>query len=113
VAFTGDVVIIATTEALARELMKSAQADAKDAGQSGVNAAISLHAQALHDVLADNRQHLVAQNMLEQGHSKEEAERHVAALLAIIDIFRDGGAKLDVSDKRIQFELSVRLKPIE
>jgi hypothetical protein len=114
VAFTGDLVIIATTESLARELMQSAAGDAGNAdGKRRTNAAISIRAQALRDVLADNRQHLVAQNMLEEGHTKEEAERQVATLLAIIDVLRDGGAKLEVGDERIEFELQVRLKPIE
>jgi hypothetical protein len=111
VAFTGDVVIVATTESLARELWEQA-AEAKEQPDEMVrtNAAISFHAAALRELLADNREHLVAKNMLEEGHTKEEAERQIDALLAIVGVFRDARLKLDVSDNKIEFEARLRLK---
>lgn len=111
-AFTGDMVIVASTESLARELWEqAAQEQEKPDEMVRTNVAVSLNAQVLREVLADNREHLVAKNMLEEGHTKEEAEGQIDALLAILGVFRDGRLKLGVSDSQIELEARLRLQP--
>ncbi|MEQ8791838.1 MAG: hypothetical protein RIC55_36615 [Pirellulaceae bacterium] len=112
VAFVGDVVIVASTEQLARDLMKHAAGDKEQRGeQSQVNSAVTVDLSVLRDVLDDNRQHLIAQNMLKEGHTREEAEQQVGILLTVLDVFKQAKVQLLVEKERLVVETVVQLKP--
>jgi hypothetical protein len=112
-AFVGDKLIISSTKALAVELAASAQAEQRDqpAGAAQVNTQSRLNSSALRLVLEDNREQLIAQNMLEKGHSREEAEKEIGALLEILSWVRHTGVRLSHDDRLLRLEWSIALAP--
>jgi hypothetical protein len=74
VAFAGDRFIVATTKELALATATAAPAESatNDASRI-VNSDLVLRPAELRDILADNQEQLIAQNMLEKGHSRDEA----------------------------------------
>ena len=82
VAFVGEHFIVSSTTALAREL---AQTVGKGPMKSSdLNTIVKLDAKGIGAILVDNRAQLVAQNMLSEGNSKEEAERTIGDLLDLL-----------------------------
>jgi hypothetical protein len=112
-AFVGDKLIISSTKALATELAASTQAGHHDqaAGAAQVNTQSRLHSSVLRLILEDNREQLIAQNMLEKGHSREEAEKEIGALLEILSWVRSAGVRLSHDDRLLRLEWSVALSP--
>lgn len=106
IGFRDSQVIISSSRSLVRKLLN---ADAPQ-GNSASNSTINLNAGVLQNVLQDNRQQLVAQNMLEDGNSQEEAEVAIGLLLQAVGLFQDASAKLDVSHNEISVGLTVRLQ---
>ena len=112
VTFEGERFIVSSTLSLARELMVAPEAPRQKVAASGkTNTAMQLQASTLKQILADNQQQLVAHNMLEDGHSKEEAEREIGLILDLIDLV--GGMTVELIHRSDQLELksSVLLKP--
>jgi hypothetical protein len=68
-----------------------------------------LNAQVLGAVLADNRSQLVAQNMLEEGHSREEAEAAIDLLLQVLGYVRGAAASLGTDNGQLQLQLSIEV----
>jgi hypothetical protein len=52
----------------------------------GSNTLLEIDAQALRESLVDNRKQLIAQNILEKGHSQEEAEAEIDTLLSLLNL---------------------------
>jgi hypothetical protein len=104
VAFVNDRMVVSSDTQLARDLHHI-----DDIGQAGanINTRARLDATVLHDILADNRSQLIAQNMLAEGNSKEEAEEEINALLEIVKWFRQGTLQLDTADKQLQLHVQV------
>ncbi len=70
--------ILSSSLPLARQI---AQTDSSAAATEPANASVQLHAGPLRQSLSDNREQLIANNMLEEGHSREEAEGNIDLLL--------------------------------
>ena len=70
---------------------------------------ISVTARYLRQILADNRAQLVAQNRLEEGNSKEEAEEEIDTLLRQIGLFRDSVLRLTTEKGRLRIDWEVNL----
>jgi hypothetical protein len=106
VAFEADRFIIASTKELARALARS-KPSATD--QPPGNTAARLNLQVVREILADNRGQLVAQNMLEEGHSKDEAERQIDLLLMLVGFVQDASVELAQRDGQLCLQLDLRL----
>ena len=104
VAFAGKRFVLASTEDFARKLAAAASAES-----SSVNTFVEVRGASLHDVLADNVPHLVAKNMLEEGHTREEAERQIDLFLQLVDAVQDVRLELTNRDHQLGLEFSVRL----
>ncbi len=96
VGFAGERFVVSSSKTLARQLTmaKTAKPETID---DNTNA--NLNASVLRDVLADNREQLIAQNMLEDGNSREEAEAIIDLLLQVVDYFQDASLRLG-ADRR-------------
>jgi hypothetical protein len=106
-AFAGRRLVLSSTTELAETLIH-----ARDGGQrpkAGVNTQAVLQAGTLNEVLRDNRSQLVAQNMIEKGHSPEQAEAEIDVLLQLIDLARDASMQLRSGEDRLAVEVEVRL----
>jgi len=102
VSFTGDRFVLASTATLARQLGTAPVQDARAA-----NTSVALNAAVLRETLADNREQLISQNMLEEGHTREEAEAAIELLLEIVRCFRGAGLELNAADNELQLNLTI------
>ncbi len=130
VAFAGKQLIISSTTQLAKTLLEplvigSGRATGEDRattagsdtgkaqsvtseGQRG-NTVAELRAATLTAILADNRGQLVAQNMLEKGHSQEEAEGEIGVLLGLLSLLEQARLELNASSSRLALNVSLEL----
>jgi hypothetical protein len=106
VAFVGDRFVVSSSAALARTVAELAPVpDATGPANTLARADLAV----LGNILDDNRNQLVAQNMLQEGNSKEEAETQVATILAIARMFRNASLRLATQDRSLTLELDVGL----
>ena len=103
-AFSGDQFILASTAELAKQL---ATAPASRTADSGVNTQVSLHADSIREALIDNREQLISQNMLEEGHSREEAEAAVDLLFELVRCLKGAGITLRQEQDSLALQLKV------
>ena len=68
---------------------------------------VHVDAKVLRQVLDDTRSQLIAQSMLEDGNSKQEAEQETDNLLDIVSWFRDATFRLGMVDNQMQLRLQV------
>jgi len=110
-AFVGENFIVSSTRELAVELMGLAARDRQPLaeGERIVNTQVTLNSDVLHAILADNREALIAQNMLEEGHTRKEAEKQIDALLALLKFAGDATAELATGERSLQLELALGL----
>ncbi len=113
VAFTGDRFIVSSATPLAMELMELAAKQSDDApaanNAAAENTRASLNLQVLGDVLKDNRGHLVAQNVLEKGHDKQQAEKEIDALLALLSVGKTMSLRLVTENNQVQLDAELTL----
>jgi hypothetical protein len=108
IAFAGKRFVLASTKGLAKVLVTANAADRPPAdGAQVVNTDAMLHFDTLREILADNRRQLVAQNMLSQGHTKEEAEKSIGALLELVGWFDHLALSLATTSGELQLSLEV------
>jgi hypothetical protein len=117
-AFADGRLILSSTTALARELAQFkpqtqplARLDAADAdrAQRPVNTTAVLEVDSLRAILKANESQLVANNMLEQGHTQEEAAAEVGLLLDLVDYLRQANLSLAFDNGRMELKVAVEL----
>lgn len=109
VGFAGKRFVVASTDRLARELVTAPAAAGGRGDVDQVNSGLAVHADVLQDVLADNREQLVAQNMLEEGHTREEAEAEIDLLIQLIGYFDRASLTLKTAADRLSLQFKVGL----
>ncbi|MCA9052714.1 MAG: hypothetical protein KDA75_02705 [Planctomycetaceae bacterium] len=107
VAFAGNQFILASTEGLAREL---AQATTNGFPEKPANTSAVLQGVTLREVLTDNQEHLIAKNMLEEGHSHEEAEQQIGLLLKGLSVLDGLSLDLTNQDNFLGLDVEIRLR---
>jgi hypothetical protein len=109
IAFVGDYFVLSSTRELASELgglvRKESTPDAGD--KKIVNTQSTLDAQVLRELLAANREPLIAQNMLEKGHNRQAAEKEIGGLLSLLKLFKDASLQLATTDEALRLEVGV------
>ncbi len=108
IAFAGNRFVVSSTKSLARELITAPQ-PSQTAIQDNTQAI--LRADALRNLLHDNRNQLIAQNMLEDGNSRQEAEAFIDLLLTVVGYFDNASVRLGNADGRLDVELQIQLAP--
>ncbi|MCR9202441.1 MAG: hypothetical protein NXI04_27685 [Planctomycetaceae bacterium] len=106
VGFRGDQFVVSSTSRLARELVL--QPRKRDG--TGRNTAVKLDAETLKTVLADNRDQLVSQNMLEEGNNKDEAEVAIDLLLEVVGYFDSVTLDLQQQQDALQLQFQVQVR---
>jgi hypothetical protein len=104
--FVGERFILASARPLAEQLMDTPKMDATKS--SPANTEGELNAILLSQVLDDNRDQLIAQNMLEKGHSKEAAEQEIAVLMNLLNMFQGGRLQLTSPSEGLQLDVRLR-----
>jgi hypothetical protein len=107
VGFAGERFVVASTKKLARELTL-----AKQPSQETIdaNTHANLNASVLRDVLDDNREQLIAQNMLKDGNSREEAEAIIDLLLQAVGYLQDASIRLGSTNGHLQAEFKIQVQ---
>jgi hypothetical protein len=111
-AFIGDRLIISSTKALAVELAESVRKEVETQqphDRARLNVQANANASVLRALIQDNREQLIAQNMLEKGHSREEAEREIGGLLEVLSWLRGAEFRLKHDEKWLRLEAVVSL----
>jgi hypothetical protein len=111
IAFAGNRFVVATTKELAHILATANAAKERPGDEDRiVNTDAVLSFDVLRDILADNRTQLVAQNMLAEGHTKEEAEAAIGVLLELVSWFDHLALSLDTTATELQVTVDVDIK---
>ncbi len=106
VAFSGSRFVVSSTKDLAKELVlaRTTESNAEENSQMVLNAGV------LRQVLHDNRGQLIAQNMLEDGNTREEAEAIIDLLLEVVGYFDDASLKLAIGQQQLDVDFQIRIK---
>jgi len=113
VAMPDGYLILSSTEGLARDLIDAVSAEASEtlAGIEDVHSLVELDGANLASILKINREQLIRNNMVEEGHTRSQAEIAIDTLLAIVS--RIGEAKFEISDHsgatRARFVMELKL----
>jgi len=111
IAFAGNRFVLASTSSLAHALATASASSAlPHEANRVVNTDAVLRADALREILIDNRGQLVAQNMLKEGHNKVEAEQAIDGLLELVGWFDQMALSLDTTDSELRLSLDISLK---
>lgn len=103
--FVNDQFILSSTESLARTIAAAERIPAEN-----VHTSIALQAGTLSTVLADNREQLVSQNMLQKGQTHEEASAEFQDLLTLMQFVSDARLQLVPEDSQLTLQATVKLQ---
>jgi Protein of unknown function (DUF3352) len=111
-AMLGDYLVLSSTEGLACDLIDALQDEMTKPIQprAGTNSLVELDGGQLASILNANRENLVQNNMLEKGHTQEQAGRETDLLLTLVKLV--GKTKLEIGTREGQTKanLEVQLK---
>jgi hypothetical protein len=111
IAFAGSRFVVSSTKELAQTLATAKAADRPSPDSTRVvNTDTVLHFDALRETLADNRGQLVAQNMLSEGRTKDEAEKAIGVLLELVGWFDRASLTLDTTHSELRLSLDIGIK---
>lgn len=102
-----DRLMLCSTRQIAAELADLAAG--AGGASAGENTLLEISAAPIADLLRDNREQLIAQNMLEKGHAREQAEKEVDVFVALIDVVREAKISLMPTDKSMSLDIDVRI----
>ena len=108
-AFAKDRFFIASTKQMAKDLVDAAQYESTTRGEAS-NTAIRLNAKALGEALVDNREQLVAQNMIKKGQTREESAKEIGLLLELLSLFERLSFDVKTTGGQLKLELAVQTK---
>jgi hypothetical protein len=87
-AFVGDHMILSSTTKLAKQLILHPDRIVSDqtSSNSSLHTEFVISAESVQQALVANRDSLIAQNMLEKGHSRVEAVKEIDTLMGILEL---------------------------
>lgn len=86
IAMLDGFLILSSTDALARDLIDAVQQQQEEGLKpvAGSHSLLQLDGSGLASILQANRENLIRQNMVEKGHSREQAEAEIGMLAAVV-----------------------------
>jgi hypothetical protein len=105
--FCKDRFILSSSRPLALELADLVQRPA--AANQQTNGALHVEGGVLHSVLADNRETLIARNMLDRGHDRAAAAMEIDGLLRALACFENSNIQLASDGKKLELSIDVAL----
>ena len=106
-AFADDRFFIASTKQLAKDLVDASHGEQRTE-RAASNTVARLDTEKLGQVLDDNREHLIAQNMIKEGHDRGEAERQIHILLELLSLLREVSFDVRTTDGLLKLELAIQ-----
>jgi hypothetical protein len=108
-AFAGDRFVITSTKQLAKDLIDAAEKEQGSRTEAS-NTSVKLNTQALSEILDDNREQLIAQNMIKKGQTREESQREIGMLLELLGLFQAVSFDIKTTGGELKLELSIQTK---
>lgn len=105
-AFHKDRFFIASTKQLARDLIDAAHEDLTGP-RTPLNTEVRLDLLNLRSALDDNREQLIAQNMIKKGQSREESSREIQLAMELLSLFREVSFTVTTTGGQLKLELSI------
>jgi hypothetical protein len=106
-AFHEQSVIVSSHIELARQIVANRQGSTED--KSTKNTTFSIDGISLTNILRSNREQLISNNVLEKGHSRQQAENEVDVLLDVLAMVRDFNGSLDFEPESASLSLELNL----
>ncbi|HUP82012.1 MAG TPA: hypothetical protein VM260_25900, partial [Pirellula sp.] len=107
-AFDGDLVFIASTSALVKQVSASSTKQMEAEAMPKNNTVLKADFTSIRAALEANRGQLVSRNMLEKGHSKQEAEKEMDILFSLLSLLKTGDAAIRFDEYlHLQFDLDI------
>lgn len=106
IAFSKGHFILASSRSLADQLLDTSVSNVTSAG---LNTAARLEMNVLSTILTENREQLLTQNMLEKGHSREEAVAEIDLLIKLLSFAKDAKLRLQSDPDEIGLRLAIEL----
>lgn len=112
IAFEGENLVLASTRELAVEICELLKAKAKPTPnrQESSNTSVHISGPMLTRILELNRESLIAQNMLEEGNDRDEAETQIELVLSVLDLFKDAGLDYQIGSEEMRLDLNIRFE---
>ena len=104
--------IIASRRELAVELAELV-ANGEEKTLDKTNTQVELDGDMLHRILTANRESLIAQNMLEEGNERKEAESQIDILLRAGDLMKDLKLDYQIRPDEMKVDLSLRFDNVK
>lgn len=100
--------IVSSTRELAEQL---ADLDARDDSMDTIpeNTLVQAKPKLVAALIQSNREQLIAQNMLEKGHTREAAEKEIDLLQAVVGYFGDASLRLVTEKGSVRLEAQVKM----
>jgi hypothetical protein len=108
---SGNYLMLCSTKQIAEELADLAAKPASTKAKE--NTLLEVAAQPIGKLLQDNREQLIAQNMLEKGHSRAEAEKEVDVFVALVNAVKNARVSLTPTDKTISLDVEIETAPMK
>jgi hypothetical protein len=105
--FVGDRFILSSARSLALELIEQVQREQTAA--RGINTTLQVDATVVRSALADNREPLVARNMLDRGHDRSAAEKEIEGLLRALTAVERSSVQLTADGRGVELSIEVAL----
>lgn len=108
IAFSGDQVAVASTVEIAQQIfsMEVPKTEPASTELKKANTIVALDISSIASLLLENRETLITNNVLEKGHSRQQAEEEVDLLFVALGLFKELRASLSFEEST---ELSIEL----
>jgi hypothetical protein len=103
--FWEDWFILSSARPLALELAELVKGQSSAA--AGINSSLVVNVSEVQTALAENREPLVARNMLDRGHDRAAAQQEIDTLLKALALVRRSSLKLAAEQGRIELTVEV------
>ncbi|HET6247031.1 MAG TPA: hypothetical protein VFE47_04970, partial [Tepidisphaeraceae bacterium] len=100
--------MICSTKQIAEQLADLAEKQADAKGTTADNTFVRIDGAAVASMIHEDREPLIAQNMLDKGHERPAAEKEIDTLAALVGLVQDAELRLTPSAHAIQLEVEVK-----
>ncbi len=103
--------VLSSTDGLAKDLIDSLQKE-KAASVTPIpntHSMVEVDAKQLTSILEANKENIIRQNMLEKGHTKEQAESEIGMLFSVIQNFEGATLQVGNQDGQLKANLNIAL----
>lgn len=107
-----DYLILSSSENLTRDLIDALLKEDANPKKAlpAVNSVLEIDAAQLASLLTKNKQNMIQQNMLEKGHTPEQAEKDIQGLMLLLKRFDGAALKIGQENNRTKAELEIKMQ---